>query len=428
MKLLQRAAWLLLAMVVAAVLWFAVAFYLSERDAGTGATAVDAVDASQAVQNGEYLARAGNCIGCHTEPGQPPFSGGRATPTPFGSVYSTNLTPDPATGIGSWTADDFWAALHLGKSKDGRRLYPAFPYNSYTRVTRQDADAIFAYLRSLPPVQSRNKAPELRFPYNQQLALIAWRALFFRPKTHEADATRTPGWNRGAYLVQGLGHCEACHSPRNLLGATSSTAELVGGPIPMLGWDALPLTFASEDDAQRAQDAHELAAFLKTGISQHGAASGPMAEVVFQSLQHLSDDDIAAMVEYMQSLPKAEVPATRRRHVADQNKPALMKTGEAVYTKHCADCHGESGEGRKQAYPALAANRVVTALSATNVIRNVLVGGYPPSTAGNPEPYGMPPYMQQLSDDEIASVVTYIRNSWGNTASPVSESDVRRYR
>jgi mono/diheme cytochrome c family protein len=417
--------WILVVLLLLALLWFAQAFHQSERDLGNGGPASAA---TVSLAQGEYLTRAGNCYGCHTVPGDAPYAGGRGTPTPFGTVYSTNLTPDPETGIGNWSADDFWQAVHLGKSRDGRRLYPAFPYNSYTRMSRADADAIFAYLKSQSPVVRAPTPSELRFPYNQQLALIGWRALFFRPQSHVSDTTRSDSWNRGSYLVQGLGHCDACHSPRNALGATSEAELLAGGPIPMLGWDALPLTFATDDVAQREREGRELRRFLKNGISHHGAASGPMAEVVFQSLQYLSDDDIGAMVEYMQSLPRAADDGNRRRHVADQRKATLIKSGALVYSKHCADCHGDNGEGRGLDYPALAGNRVITAPSANNVIRNVLLGGYPPTTAGNPEPYGMPPYLHQLSDDEIAAVVTYVRNSWGNTASAVSGSDVHKVR
>lgn len=209
------------------------------------------------IARGAYLARAGDCMACHTERGGVAYAGGRALDTPFGRVYAPNITPDLDTGIGQWNADDFWRALHNGKSRDGRLLYPAFPYPNYTRVTREDADALFAYLRSLPAHRQQNRPHALRSPYNLQLMLAGWRLLYFKPGVYEPDARRDATWNRGAYLVEGLGHCSACHSSRNGLGATEG--QLAGGMIPMLGWYAPPLTSSGEaglgewDTAQVAQ-------------------------------------------------------------------------------------------------------------------------------------------------------------------------------
>lgn len=385
----------------------------------------DAAPTAQQVEAGRYLARAGNCIACHTVQGQPEYSGGRRMPTPFGDIYSTNLTPDTATGLGAWTSADFWRALHHGKSRDGRRLYPAFPYTNYTLVTRADSDLIFAYLRSLAPVHSPRVAPELRFPYSTKLALMAWRALYFRPGAFEPRAQHDAQWNRGAYLVEGLGHCNACHTVRDRLGGIKRSADYAGGPIPMLGWDALPLT---SDTPMSDDQARDLAELLSAGVSRTSVAIGPMAEVVFHSLQHLSAADIEAIVAYIRTLPRTLAPpAPRVPVVAEAQRKALLTIGVITYNEHCADCHGEDGAGLPYVYPALAGSRLVTSASATNLIQVVLRGGFGPSTRSNPRPYGMPPYDHQLSDEQLASVLTYVRNAWGNQAAPVSVAEVSRH-
>ena len=243
-------------------------------------------DRAAQVARGEYLARAGNCMACHTAPGGTPWAGGRAMDTPFGTIYTSNLTPDPTTGLGQWTADDFWKALHEGRARDGRLLYPAFPYTSYTRVTRADADAIWAWLQTLPPVEQPNRPHALRFPYDTQAALLAWRALYFKPGVFVADATKSEDWNRGAYLVQGLGHCSACHAPRNALGASSDPDALAGGLMPVQNWYAPSLTSPHEAGvADWAKD--DIVALLRDGVSGNATAAGPMAEVVFDFFDKL---------------------------------------------------------------------------------------------------------------------------------------------
>jgi mono/diheme cytochrome c family protein len=376
------------------------------------------------LQRGRYLVQAGDCIACHTAQGQVEFSGNREIPTPFGAIYSSNLTPDEETGLGRWTSDDFWGAMHFGRSRDGRRLYPAFPYTNYTLVTRSDSDAMFAYLRSLAPVRQATRAPELRFPYSTQLALRIWRALYFRPGEFVANVAQSDEWNRGAYLVEGLGHCGACHSGRNWLGGIAESKLYAGGPIPMLGWDALPLTL---EQPMSDEDARELASLLRTGISTRDVTSGPMAEVVYRSLQHLVDGDIAAIVAYLRTLQPTAPPAAKEIPVSEKERVALMQEGAPIYEKHCADCHGASGEGQPRKHPALAGNRLVTSASSSNAIESTLFGGYGPSTAGNPMPYGMPPYANTLTRREIAAVLTYVRGSWGNQAAAVSPTAVDRH-
>ena len=387
---------------------------------------VTQVDAATQVERGRYLALAGNCAACHTERGAAAYAGGRAIETPFGRVYASNLTPDQDTGIGAWSADDFWRALHHGKSKDGSLLYPAFPYPNFTRVTRADADALYGFLRTLPSVRQANRAHALRFPYDNRLLLAVWRALYFKPGGFRPDATRDPEWNRGAYLVQGLGHCNACHTQRNGLGGSDLGADLSGGMIPMLDWYA-PALNADLVHGLGAWDADEIVALLKTGIAPRGAVSGPMAEVVYRSLQHLDDADLRAMANYLKSLPSpvAGGAATVAPGAAGE---AQLAAGAKLYERHCVDCHGAGGRGYPPAYPPLAGNRSLTMASPANPIRVVLNGGFPPGTAGNPRPFGMPPYRPSLDDEEVAAVVSYVRQAWGNRAAPVSPLEVDRFR
>jgi mono/diheme cytochrome c family protein len=386
------------------------------------------------IQRGEYLARAGNCIACHTARGGEPYAGGLGVRTPFGTVYSSNITPDAKTGIGTWTAAHFWRAMHNGRSKDGRLLYPAFPYPSYTQVTREDSDAIFAFLSSLPATARARRLHELRFPYNSQVALAVWRALFFEPEPFQADTSKSAQWNRGAYLVRGLGHCVACHSSRNVFGATSEKLELSGGLIPMQGWYA-PSLISAREAGVADWDTQDVVDLLKTGTSTRGSVMGPMAEVVYRSTQYMTDEDLRAMSVFLQGLPQAASDSSEDKQsfwfarttntgsVADAD--AL---GAKIYKQQCSQCHGDAGEGAVGAYPALAGNRAVTMAVAANPIRVVLSGGYLPATRGNPRPYGMPPFGHVLNDSDIAAVVTYIRGAWGNSAKPVSQLEVSRYR
>lgn len=414
-----RIAFLAAAIVAAAI---AIVWVLNFRGEELVSGEPTALAAPQLVQRGAYLARAGNCMGCHSSPGGPAFAGGNAIETPFGTVYASNLTPDDETGLGRWNASHFWRAMHNGRSKDGRLLYPAFPYPNYTQVTREDSDAIFAFLRSLPPVRQAAPAHELRWPYSSQAALAVWRALYFTPGTYVPDPSQTAEWNRGAYLVRGLGHCAACHTARNALGAPGES-DLGGGQIPMQNWYAPSLASPSEAGVADWSTA-EIAALLKNGTTPRASVLGPMAEVVLHSTQHLGDADLASMAVFLRTLPqeKAQPPA-----------PAALRTevaqlGAKLYGKHCAQCHGAQGEGVPGAYPALAGNRAVTMRSTANLVQIVLNGGFSPATAGNPRPFGMPPYVLVLDDAQTAAVLSHIRNAWGNRADAVSQLDVARHR
>ncbi len=382
---------------------------------------------TQVINRGEYLARAGDCIACHTAPGGKQFAGGRAMPTPFGNLYAPNITADDETGIGQWSADEFYRMMHTGVSRDGSLLYPAMPFASYTKVTREDSDAIFAYLMSVPPVRQPNRPHELRFPYNKRELLIGWRALYFKEGEYQPDTKQSAQWNRGAYLVQGLGHCAMCHTAINALGGSSESKAFEGGMIPNQNWYAPALT-SNQEAGLGNWSLKDIADLLQVGISHRGTVYGPMAEVVYNSLQYLSDEDATAMAVYLKSLPprdsSPEIPSSARLV-----QPNVMELGRGVYEKQCAVCHGSEGKGHPPVYPPLAANQSITMASPVNSIRMVLNGGYPPGTKKNPRPHGMPPFSHILNDDEVAAVVTYIRVAWGNTGTPVAPaqaSDLRK--
>ncbi|SFU81044.1 c-type cytochrome [Pseudoduganella namucuonensis] len=387
--------------------------------------ATAALSPAERVARGAYLAKAGDCMACHTTRGGVPYAGGRALQTPFGAVVAPNITSDKETGIGAWSADDFWRALHNGKSRDGRMLYPAFPYTNYTAVTRDDADALYAYLQGVPAHKQANQPHQLRFPYNQQIGLAFWRALYFRPAVFKEQTGQSVEWNRGAYLVQGLGHCSACHSTRNALGASGD--GLSGGLIPMLGWYAPSLTSDGEAGLGDWETPH-IVQLLKTGVSPRATVFGPMAEVVRASLQHMTEADVQAMAVYLKSLPHNGAKRKPYERSATPEAMAFLEAGNRLYVKHCAECHLVTGRGKPPAYPPLNGNRALLMDEAVNPIRIVLNGGFAPGTEGNPRPYSMPPFGHLLNDMEVAAVVSYLRSDWGNNAPPINSNDVNRYR
>jgi len=386
-----------------------------------------------AVSRGQQLAILGDCAGCHTDRGGAPFAGGRAIVTRFGTFYTPNITPDRTTGIGEWSSDDFWRALHEGYGLDGEMLYPSFPYPNYTRVTRADSDAIFEYLRSVPPVAKPRRAHTLKFPYDQRRLLSVWRALYFRPGVYIPDPAQDVDWNRGAYLVQGLAHCNACHEPRNMLGAPQSGGNPSGGIV--LDWYAPSLSNPHEAGVQDWA-VPDIVTLLKSGrtagssqAARGAATTGPMAEKVYNSLQRVADVDLKAMAVYLRSLPPiGSISGGTSRANGSAIGQGAQDDGYTVYRKECADCHGEKGEGHAPIGPPLTGNRAVTLDSPTNAVRIVLFGGFPPGTHDNPRPYGMPPYYPSLSDEHIANVLTYVRTSWGNAAAPVYASEVTENR
>jgi mono/diheme cytochrome c family protein len=379
------------------------------------------------IERGRYLVRVGNCAACHTAQGGQPFAGGLGIATPFGTVFSSNLTPDAQTGIGSWSAAHFWRAMHNGRAKDGRLLYPAFPYPNYTQVTREDSDAIYAYLRSIAPVEQANRPHALRFPFNSQAALAVWRALYFKPGVYQPDPRHDVDWNRGSYLVRGLGHCSACHASRNALGAIEDAVRLGGGLIPIQNWYA-PSLDSPREAGVADWDTAQVVALLKNGVSRRGSVMGPMAEVVYGSTQYLSDGDLTAIATYLQQLPPGGAAPPPPRRPIQRADSATLTRGDRLYAENCAQCHGKQGQGAAGAYPPLAGNRAVLLDNPANLVRVVVSGGYLPATAGNPRPYGMPPFGQTMNDQDIAALLSYIRSAWGNQAGAVTQLEVLRYR
>jgi mono/diheme cytochrome c family protein len=376
---------------------------------------------------GEYLARAGDCIACHTAGEGKTFAGGLPMKTPFGTLYTSNITPDPQTGIGTWTSDQFYKMMHNGRFPDGGLVYPAMPFASYTKVTREDSDAIYAYLRSIPSVKQTNRPHDLRFPFDNRSLILGWRTLFFNEGEYKPDPTKSADWNRGAYLVEGLGHCGMCHTAINALGGSSDSQAFEGGLIPMQNWYAPSLT-SNKEAGLGDWTIQEITDYLRTGVSSRGAVYGPMAEVVYNSLQYLNDDDIRAMAVYLKGLAQGTSPERPAPSLPSAESSLLLSLGKPIYDRECASCHGAVGLGMPPHYPPLAGNQSIQMVSAVNAIRMVLNGGYPPGTAGNPMPYGMPPFAHRLSDDEVAAVVTYIRTSWGNRGEPVSARQANELR
>ncbi|HEY0198828.1 MAG TPA: cytochrome c [Rhodanobacter sp.] len=425
MKWLRRLLGLMvvLALLLAGGLFFTNGGKPSTPSGVAGVTAATLRDPAL-IARGQYLTAAGDCAGCHTAQGGKPFAGGKSVATPFGNIPVPNITPDRDTGLGQWSFEDFWQALHAGQGRHGELLYPAFSYTSYTKVNSDDALAIFAYLQSLPPVNQPLMPLALKFPYSVRRSLSAWRALYFKEGVFQTDPGQSPQWNRGAYLVQGLGHCNECHARRDALGGTAPDQPLAGGQIPQQNWYAPDLS-TQQNGGLGGWSEQDIVDLLKTGQSAKGTAFGPMADVVAGSTQHMTDDDLGAIASYLHSLPARAAPL---ESPPPFNADAMVQQGEKVYTQHCADCHGKDGNGVAGIYPPLKGNSSVTEPSGVNAVRAVLLGGFAPLTATHTRPYSMPPFAQQLSDSDVSAVVSYIRHGWTNSASAVKPEEVGKYR
>lgn len=356
--------------------------------------------------DGLYMSRAADCMPCHTRAGSTPFAGGREIATPFGTLTSPNITPDPDTGIGRWTDDQFYAALHDGIGHHGEYLYPVMPFPSFTKMTREDVLAIKRYLFTLKPVFSPRAPSAMDFPFNVRDSLLAWRELFFTPGTFTPNPVHSADWNRGAYLVRGAGHCGACHSPRDLLGATETSARLAGGAVdqwlaPNISSD--PLAGIGDRSVEQIVD------FLKTGANTSmGVAFGPMSLVVHDSLHYLTDADVHAIAVYLKAGPDRRAPA----QVADASK-ATLRRGANLYLENCAQCHQDKGQGIPGVIPNLAGNAVVEEFSPHDMVVVALQGLT--GTGG----YGrMPGFAGALGNREIADIANYVRVGFGNHGAP----------
>jgi len=368
------------------------------------------------VMRGRYLVYAGDCAACHTADGGAPFAGGRGVPTPFGMIYATNITPDRTTGIGAWSEDDFWRAMHDGVRRDGSHLYPAFPYPWFTKLDRDDVLAIKSYLDTLKPVVQANKEPDLPWPLSWRGSLAAWNGLFFKSGTYAWNTAQSEQWNRGAYLVEGLGHCSACHSPKNFLGAVKTKDDFEGGSGE--GWFATSLRPTAGEGLGDWSE-NDIVEYLKTGANNHARAMGPMAEVVHNSTMHLNNDDLHAMALYLKHLPGD----TAHRQTPSQDRAALDR-GRLVYVDQCSGCHMEGGEGIPGVFPPMKGNSGVHAHDTTSLARLVLEGARSAVTPQKPEGFAMPGFASKLTDGEIADLLTYVRASFGNGADAVASSKV----
>lgn len=363
------------------------------------------------VKRGEYLANAADCVACHTPMSAPPFSGGRVLKTPFGTLVTPNITPDDKTGIGEWTSDDFYRALHWGIGRHGENLFPAFPYDSYTKMTRTDADAIYAYLRTIPPINHAVEVNQLPFPFNIRQSLTIWKALFFTPGEFAPNPQRSTAWNRGAYLVEALGHCGSCHTPRNFLGGSKLSEAYMGGPVEQ--WYAPNITSDLVVGIGEWRD-DEIYDFLRWGIVRSkSSAVGPMAEVQ-ETLSRLSEDDLRDMVTYLKSLP----PRPDQDEATNEKILREEQDQRTLYLSNCGGCHHPLGLGRADKVPALVNNSSLKQ-NPSNILNVVLFGIAPRDHRG-----GMPAFASRLSDAEIAAVINYVRHRWGRALDQVTAADV----
>jgi mono/diheme cytochrome c family protein len=381
---------------------------------------VDPQDFTQ-LEQGRYLALLGDCVSCHTAAGSgQPYAGGRAIETPFGDLLASNITPDRDTGIGSWSDDEFDAAVRRGRRPDGSRLYPAMPYNAYTRMSRGEVLALRAYLNTVPPVRNRVEANTLPFPYNVRAVVSVWDGLYFTEGEYQPDAHKSHEWNRGAYLVTGPAHCPACHTAKSFLGGDRQSRYLEGSSLQ--GWFAPDIT----DDRNLGLGdwtRDEVVGYLRTGHNRISAATGPMAEVVELSTSQMTDADLAAIATYLKSVAStSELPAA-----LSAGDPRAI-AGAAIYRDQCSACHGLDGRGTPLLFPSLADSSLVRAQDPASLVRVVLRGARSVGTAAEPTAPGMPAYGAQLDDAQVAAVLTYIRNGWGRGSSPVSEDVVARAR
>jgi mono/diheme cytochrome c family protein len=372
------------------------------------------------IAHGKMLVEAGNCGGCHTVDPAKPFAGGKRIETPFGAVYAPNLTPDRDTGIGAWSNEDFRRALREGVAPDGSRYYPAFPYPYFTKLTRDDIFAIRAYLASLAPVSNKTPPPEMRFPFNFRVVMRAWDSLFFKPGIFEPDQAKSPAWNRGGYLVTGLAHCGACHTPKNMFGADRHGRSLSGGQVA--GWFAPRLDGAARSGL-KSWTVDDIVEYLQSGRNARSHAGGLMAEVVLGSTSKMNDSDVHAIATYLKELPAG----SPESEVISPTETEMV-AGRAIYDHACTSCHEPDGSGAPRIYPPLPGNALLQSTDPSSTLRVILDGAQTITTPRAPNAGSMPAYAKQLTDQQIAEVTNYIRNAWGNSASLVTSEQVAKAR
>jgi mono/diheme cytochrome c family protein len=403
----------------------ALADYKDTNPTGVPATLAKA----DVVKRGEYLARGADCLACHTAPGGQDYAGGLAIELPFGTLYSTNITADKDTGIGSYSDQDFLNAVQRGIRKDGTRLYPAMPYPSYTYMTDADALAIKAYLFSLPAIHAADRADTLTFPYNQRWAMIPWSFVFNADARFAPNTSQTAQWNRGAYLAEALAHCGECHTPRNLAFALNNHKKFAGALTA--GWRAYNIT-PDKDTGIGAWSDDDIASYLAEGHARgRGTASGPMGEAVDASFSHMTPEDIHALVTFLRSVPpiaSPDLPATLAPPAPASPKDGAVAgnaLGKKIFADACASCHSWSGESALTPFATITGARAVNDPAATNVAQIVISGTRRTAPQGA---LSMPAFGSIFSDTEIAAVVNYVTARFGSAKSAVTESDIASLR
>ncbi len=373
------------------------------------------------VARGAYLTQAADCAACHTAPGGQAFAGGRAFHLPFGTIYAPNITPDTQTGIGAWSDAAFVRAVHSGIGRHGENLYPAFPYTAYARTTTDDVLAIRAYLATVPPVSAKSPPNRVAFPFNQRYGLRLWNALFLPSATFQANPTRDAAWNRGAYLADALGHCGECHTPRNALMGLDEARKYAGAV--QVGWLAYNLTGDAAHGLGGWSDM-QLQQYLATGqAAGRGPASGPMAEVVENSLRHLTPADISAMVHYLRGVPaRSDGPATAG---TEPQAAATDAAGRRLFVEACAGCHLPGGDGRQSKWAALKGAHTAADPTATNLLQILAHGSQMQTGEGLMFMHG---FIAAYNDDEIAALANYTTSQFGNGPGHVTAKDVRKLR
>lgn len=379
----------------------------------------DGPNAAQ-LRQGQYLARLGDCLSCHLRADGEPFAGGLGLNTPFGVIYSSNISSDPEHGIGHWTPDQFYRAMHDGIGAQGQHLYPAFPYPWFRNLSREDDDALLAYLKTTPPVAYQPPGNQLFFPMNVRASVALWNVISLPPQTGaQTPQGATPEWSRGEAIVLGPGHCSQCHTPRNPFGADTRGKAFQGG---LLDNFVSPDLTGNERTGLGRWSVDDITEYLRTGRNARAAAGGPMGDVVTYSTSMMTDEDRHAIAIYLKSLPaSADVDST----AADT---ASIKRGAAVFSDACTACHLENAVGQPTLFPPLVNNAVAQQTDPTGVLHIILAGVRVGPSPTRPSPLTMPSFAWKLTDQQIADVSTYIRNSWGNRASPVAVEDVAKLR
>jgi len=379
----------------------------------------DGPNAAQ-LRQGQYLARLGDCLSCHLRADGEPFAGGLGLNTPFGVIYSSNISSDPEHGIGHWTPDQFYRAMHDGIGAQGQHLYPAFPYPWFRNLSREDNDALLAYLKTTTPVAYQPPGNQLFFPMNVRASVALWNVISLPPQTGaQTPQGATPEWSRGEAIVLGPGHCSQCHTPRNPFGADTRGKAFQGG---LLDNFVSPDLTGNERTGLGRWSVDDITEYLRTGRNARAAAGGPMGDVVTYSTSMMTDEDRHAIAIYLKSLPaSADVDST----AADT---ASIKRGAAVFSDACTACHLQNAVGQPTLFPPLGNNAVAQQTDPTGVLHIILAGVRVGPSPTRPSPLTMPSFAWKLTDQQIADVSTYIRNSWGNRASPVAVEDVAKLR